>query len=110
MSSSSNSSNGCRSNSDSSSSSTCSISSSSRSSISSGYSDASESSLTPLSLHRSGHKPSVTKGTQGVVTVQNDKFTLTKDDWDCRVDPGTRGKDLVVQVCRGRGWRGLGVR
>lgn len=45
-----------------------------------------------------GHKPSVSKGTMGVVMVKNDKFTLTKDDWDCRIDPGTRGKDLVVQV------------
>ncbi|XP_050728969.1 hemocyte protein-glutamine gamma-glutamyltransferase-like [Eriocheir sinensis] len=45
-----------------------------------------------------GHKPSVSKGTLGIVAVKNDKFTLTKDEWDCRVDPGTRNKDLVVQV------------
>ncbi|XP_045106518.1 uncharacterized protein LOC123501630 [Portunus trituberculatus] len=48
------------------------------------------------------HKPSVSKGTMGVVMVNSDKLTRTKDEWDCRIDPGTRGKDLVVQV-RGRG-------
>ncbi|KAG7166394.1 Hemocyte protein-glutamine gamma-glutamyltransferase-like 2 [Homarus americanus] len=32
------------------------------------------------------------------VTVQNTKFTKTKDEWDCRIDPGTRGNDLVLQV------------
>ncbi|KAK8383906.1 hypothetical protein O3P69_015979 [Scylla paramamosain] len=47
---------------------------------------------------RFGHKPSVSKGTLGVVMVKNDKLTRTKDEWDCRIDPGTRGKDLVVQV------------
>ncbi|XP_045106516.1 hemocyte protein-glutamine gamma-glutamyltransferase-like [Portunus trituberculatus] len=47
---------------------------------------------------RFGHKPSVSKGTMGVVMVNSDKLTRTKDEWDCRIDPGTRGKDLVVQV------------
>ncbi|XP_066948168.1 hemocyte protein-glutamine gamma-glutamyltransferase-like isoform X1 [Macrobrachium rosenbergii] len=45
-----------------------------------------------------GPKAAVQKGTLAVVPVQNEKFTRTKDDWDCRIDPGTRGKDLVVQV------------
>ncbi|XP_037801812.1 hemocyte protein-glutamine gamma-glutamyltransferase-like isoform X1 [Penaeus monodon] len=45
-----------------------------------------------------GHKPSVQKATKAVIPVQNDKFTKTKDDWDCRIDPGTRGRDLVLQV------------
>ncbi|KAK7079820.1 hypothetical protein SK128_021525 [Halocaridina rubra] len=45
-----------------------------------------------------GPKPSVQKGTLAVVSIQNQKFTKTKDDWDCRIDAGARGKDLVVQV------------
>ncbi|XP_071540958.1 hemocyte protein-glutamine gamma-glutamyltransferase-like [Panulirus ornatus] len=45
-----------------------------------------------------GSKPSVQKGTMNVVTVENEKFTKNKDHWDCRIDPGTNGKDLVVQV------------
>ncbi|KAK3851990.1 hypothetical protein Pcinc_041401 [Petrolisthes cinctipes] len=45
-----------------------------------------------------GPKPSVQKGTMAVVIVENTKFTRTKDEWDCRIDPGTRGKDLVLQV------------
>lgn len=45
-----------------------------------------------------GPKASVHKGTLAVVPVINEKFTRTKDDWDCRIDPGTRGKDLVLQV------------
>lgn len=60
--------------------------------------------LTPtdVTLYRldlpTGHKPSVQKGTMAVIPVQNEKFTKTKDDWDCRIDPGTRGRDLVLQV------------
>lgn len=45
-----------------------------------------------------GHKPSVQKGTKAIIPVENDKFTKTKDDWDCRIDPGTRARDLVLQV------------
>jgi len=45
-----------------------------------------------------GAKPSVQKGTMAVVPVKNEKFTLTKDDWDVRIDSGSRGKDLVMQV------------
>ncbi|XP_076069414.1 hemocyte protein-glutamine gamma-glutamyltransferase-like isoform X2 [Oratosquilla oratoria] len=45
-----------------------------------------------------GPKPSVTKGTAVVLPIENEKFTRTKDDWDVRVDPGSRGKDLVLQV------------
>ncbi|XP_045617264.1 hemocyte protein-glutamine gamma-glutamyltransferase [Procambarus clarkii] len=45
-----------------------------------------------------GHKPAVQKGTMAVIVVENDKFTKTKSDWDCRIDPGSRGKDLVLQV------------
>lgn len=45
-----------------------------------------------------GAKPAVQKGTMAVVTVENDKFTKTKNDWDCRIDPGSRGKDLVLQI------------
>ena len=33
-----------------------------------------------------------------VIPVVNDRFTLIKDDWDARIDQGTRGPDLVLQV------------
>lgn len=45
-----------------------------------------------------GPHPSITKDTKVAVPVQNKQFTRTKDDWDCRIDPGTRGKDVVLQV------------
>ncbi|XP_018024988.1 hemocyte protein-glutamine gamma-glutamyltransferase [Hyalella azteca] len=45
-----------------------------------------------------GPRPSVTKGTMAVIAVENRSFTKSKNDWDVRIDPGTRGKDLVLQV------------
>jgi len=45
-----------------------------------------------------GPRPSVTKGTLAVLPVTSTTFTKTKDDWDVRLDPGTRGKDVVMQV------------
>ncbi|CAL4121087.1 unnamed protein product, partial [Meganyctiphanes norvegica] len=52
-----------------------------------------------ICLHfRFGPKPCVQKGTLAVITVWNDKFTRSKYDWDVRIDSGSRGKDLVMQV------------
>uniref|UniRef100_A0A2P2HW15 protein-glutamine gamma-glutamyltransferase n=1 Tax=Hirondellea gigas TaxID=1518452 RepID=A0A2P2HW15_9CRUS len=45
-----------------------------------------------------GPRPSVTKSTLAVLPVVNRSFTRTKDEWDVRIDPGTRAKDLVLQV------------
>ncbi|RXG71622.1 Hemocyte protein-glutamine gamma-glutamyltransferase, partial [Armadillidium vulgare] len=42
--------------------------------------------------------PSVPKDTLIVLPIINKKFTKTKDEWDVRIDPGTKGKDLVLQV------------
>ncbi|KAB7503271.1 Hemocyte protein-glutamine gamma-glutamyltransferase [Armadillidium nasatum] len=47
---------------------------------------------------RFGPKPSVAKDTLIVLPIINKKFTKTKDEWDVRIDPGTRAKDLVLQV------------
>ncbi|KAL7640138.1 UNVERIFIED_CONTAM: hypothetical protein RMT77_009552 [Armadillidium vulgare] len=47
---------------------------------------------------RFGPKPSVPKDTLIVLPIINKKFTKTKDEWDVRIDPGTKGKDLVLQV------------
>ncbi|CAL4121093.1 unnamed protein product, partial [Meganyctiphanes norvegica] len=44
-----------------------------------------------------GAKPSVHKGTMAVIPIWCDKFTRSKDDWDVRIDSGSRGKDLVLQ-------------
>lgn len=33
-----------------------------------------------------------------VIPILNTKFTKTKDEWDARIDPGTKGRDLVMQV------------
>ena len=45
-----------------------------------------------------GPSPAVTKGTLAVLPVNSTSFSKTKDDWDARIDPGTRAKDLVMQV------------
>ncbi|RXG50971.1 hypothetical protein Avbf_17269 [Armadillidium vulgare] len=45
-----------------------------------------------------GSRPSVTKGTMAVIPVLTTGFNGSQDDWDCKIDPGTDGKDLVLQV------------
>ncbi|CAL4096191.1 unnamed protein product [Meganyctiphanes norvegica] len=45
-----------------------------------------------------GPKASIQKGTLGVVLVQNENFTHTKDEWDVRIDSASTGKDLMVHV------------
>ena len=38
------------------------------------------------------------KETMVVLPVINDKFTRKNNEWDVRIDSGSRGKDLVMQV------------
>jgi len=45
-----------------------------------------------------GSKPAVPKGTMAVLPVLSRTFSRTKADWDVRIDPGTRNRDLVLQV------------
>ena len=45
-----------------------------------------------------GPRPLVTKNTMAIIPVESDEFTLGKDDWDARIDQGTRGTDLMIQV------------
>ncbi|CAL4082363.1 unnamed protein product, partial [Meganyctiphanes norvegica] len=47
---------------------------------------------------RFGSRPSVNKGTMAVIGVYNDEFTMSKNDWDVRIDSGSIGKDLMLQV------------
>lgn len=49
-------------------------------------------------IFKFGAKPSVQKGTMAVISVKNDKFTKTKDDWDVKTETESSGKDLVLKV------------